>query len=93
MRTNDQDFLDQIDQRTRDNLHIYRTRQMIVEHPYGTIKSAWGAYYFLTRGFRSVSAEMALVFTAYNMKRVINILGVKKILEILHTQTWKAGLA
>ena len=66
---------------------------MIVENPYGTIKGNWGAYYFLTRGLRSVSAEMALVFTAYNMRRVINIVGVKKILEILHTQTWKAELA
>ena len=92
MRAYDQDFLDQIDQQTKDNLHIYRTRQMIVEHPYGTIKFSWGAYYFLTRGLRSVSAEMALVFTAYNMKRAINIVGVRKILEILQTQTWKTEL-
>ncbi len=55
---------------------------MIVEHPYGTIKGSWGAYYFLTRGLRSVSAEMALVFTAYNMRRVVNIVGVKMKLKV-----------
>ena len=92
MRGIDQDFLDQIDRKTKENQPIYQTRQMIVEHPYGTIKAEWGAYYFLTRGLRAVSAEMALVFTAYNIRRVINIVGVRKILEILQTQTHQPEL-
>lgn len=78
-----QDFLDKVDQRTRENKELYRTRQMIVEHPFGTIKRGWGLSYFLTRGIGSVKTEASLAFLAYNMKRVINILGVKEILKRL----------
>lgn len=56
---------------------------MIVEHPFGTIKRSWRAYYFLTKGKLSVTAEVALTFLAYNMKRVINILGNKEMLRRL----------
>ncbi|KUK63055.1 MAG: hypothetical protein XD84_2206 [Desulfotomaculum sp. 46_80] len=73
-RHRSQDFLDYIDEQTQKNLPTYRLRQMIVEHPFGTIKRAWGASYFLTRRQVSVSAEIALSFLAYNLKRVINIL-------------------
>jgi len=55
----------------------------IVEHPFGTIKRGWGAYYFLTRRKVSVSAEISLSFLAYNLKRVINILGTEEILKRL----------
>ena len=56
---------------------------MIVEHPFGTIKRSFGAYYFLTRGEKSVTVEIGLSFLAYNMKRAINILGNKEILKKL----------
>ena len=82
-RTIDQDFLDTVDQRTSENKELYKTRQMIVEHPFGTIKRGWGLSYFLTRGTESVKTEASLAFLAYNMKRVINILGVKKIVKRL----------
>ncbi len=57
---------------------------MIVEHPYGTIKRTMDAGYFLTRGLDSVAGEADLIFLAYNMKRVINILGVKEIILIIN---------
>ena len=79
----DQDFLDKIDLQTEQNMDKYRLRQMIVEHPFGTIKRSWGAYYFLTRRKISVSAEIALSYLAYNMKRVISILGTEEILRRL----------
>jgi transposase len=79
----DQDFLDKIDLQTEQNMDKYRQRQMIVEHPFGTIKRSWGAYYFLTRRKISVSAEIALSYLAYNMKRVISILGTEEILRRL----------
>lgn len=82
-RTVDQDFLDTVDQRTSENKELYKTRQMIVEHPFGTIKRGWGLSYFLTRGTESVKTEVSLAFLAYNTKRVINILGVKEILKRL----------
>jgi len=52
-----QDLLDHIDAQTKKNFKKYKLRQMIVEHPFGTIKRGWGAYYFLTRRKVSVSAE------------------------------------
>jgi transposase len=79
----DQDFLDRIDSQTKRNMEKYKLRQMIVEHPFGTIKRGWGAYYFLTRRKASVSAEISLSFLAYNLKRVINILGTEEILRRL----------
>lgn len=79
----DQDFLDTIDLATELNMDKYRLRQMIVEHPFGTIKRSWGAYYFLTRRKVSVTAEISLSFLAYNMKRVINILGTEEVLRKL----------
>ncbi|MGB7606362.1 MAG: IS1182 family transposase [Lutisporaceae bacterium] len=82
-RSIDQDFLDTVDQRTNGNKELYRTRQMIVEHPFGTIKRGWGLSYFLTKKLESVTAEASLAFLAYNMKRVMNIIGVKKIIERL----------
>ena len=52
----DQDFLDRIDLQTKRNMKKYKLRQMIVEHPFGTIKRGWGAYFFLTKRKVSVSA-------------------------------------
>lgn len=80
-RSKHQDFLDIIDHRTLANMDKYLKRQIIVEHPFGTIKRSMNAGYFLTRGLESVRAETALVFVAYNMKRAINILGVKEIVR------------
>lgn len=80
-RSKHQDFLDTIDAKTLENMDKYSQRQMIVEHPFGTVKRPMNAGYFLTRGLESVRAEAALVFLAYNMKRAINILGVKEIIE------------
>jgi len=78
-----QDLLDRIDTQTKRNFKKYKLRQMIVEHPFGTIKRGWGAYYFLTKRKVSVSAEISLSFLAYNLKRVINILGTEEILRRL----------
>lgn len=82
-RNLNQAFLDKVDQRTRENHTLYVKRQMIVEHPFGTVKRNWGFNNFLTRGLTSVGAENKLHFLAYNMKRVINILGVEEIVRRL----------
>jgi transposase len=55
----------------------YKRRQGIVEHPFGSIKRSWGAYYTLLKSKEKVSGEMAIVFTCYNLRRAINILGYK----------------
>ena len=79
----DQDFLDTIDIRMEQNFEKYRLRQTIVEHPFGTIKRSWGAYYFLTKRKVSVTTETALVLLSYNFKRVMNILGIEEMLRRL----------
>jgi len=79
----DQDFLDRIDSQTKRNMKKYKLRQMIVEHPFGTIKRGWGAYFFLTKRKVSVSTEISLSFLAYNFKRAINVLGTEEILRRL----------
>jgi transposase len=82
-RNIDQALLDEIDQRTSKNKELYMQRQMLVEHPFGTVKRAWGFSYFLTRGQKSVGTENKLHFLAYNIRRVISILGVKEIIRSL----------
>lgn len=82
----DQDFLDTIDLGTELNMEKYKQRQMIVEHPFGTIKRSWGAYYFLTRRKLSVSAEISLSYLAYNVKRVMNILGAEEMIKRLRNR-------
>lgn len=76
-RNLNQSLLDEVDRRTQDNKDLYRMRQTIVEHPFGVIKRQWGFGYFLTRGLDSVKAETSLMFLAYNIRRVINILGIE----------------
>jgi transposase len=58
-------------------------RREIVEHPYGTIKWMLGYPRFLLRGLKKAKAELALAIMGYNLKRVINILGVAAVLEAL----------
>jgi hypothetical protein len=56
---------------------------MIVEHPFGTVKRIWGYNHFLTRGLVSVNVENKLHLLAYNLRRVINILGIEEIVRRL----------
>ena len=56
-------------------------RRQTVEHPFGTLKAWMGATHFLTKTLPRVSTEMSLHVLAYNMKRVMNILGVDTLIE------------
>ncbi len=58
-------------------------RKQTVEHPFGTIKSWMGATHFLTKSLDRVSAEMSLHVLAYNLKRVIQILGAKNLMQAM----------
>ena len=53
-----------------------RQRQETVEHPFGTLKMRMGATHFLMKRLPNVATEMALHVLAYNLTRVMNILGV-----------------
>lgn len=52
-----------------------KTRASLAEHPFGTLKTWFGWRHFLLRGFQKVRGEMSLMVLAYNLRRVINILG------------------
>ena len=62
---------------------IVQKRKELVEHPFGTMKRNLGFTYFLQTGIEKVKAEFSFVSFIYNFKRVINIMGVKKLIEIL----------
>lgn len=57
-------------------LNCMRIRRQTVEHPFGTLNSWMGSAHFLTRTLERVSTEMSLQVLAYNLKRVMKILGV-----------------
>jgi len=63
---------------------LYKRRQAIVEHPYGTIKRQWGFSYILTKkGISRASSDVGFMLIAYNLRRIVNILTVDRLKEYL----------
>lgn len=60
-----------------------RVRRRTVEHPFGTIKFWMGARHFLMRTLQHVQTEMSLHVLAYNMKRVIQIVGIAPLMAAI----------
>jgi transposase len=60
-----------------------RIRRQTAEHPFGTIKAWMGATHFSLRTLQKVSAEMSLHVLAYNLKRMIAILGVQPLIQAM----------
>ena len=61
--------------RIENNYEVYRRRQAIVEHPYGVIKRQWDFYYIMTKKtIKHASADVGLIFTAYNLRRIFNLI-------------------
>jgi transposase len=76
-------LLDAVRQRPDANLQAMRQRRETVEHLFGTMKARMGATHFLTRTLPKVAAEMALAVLAYNLTRVINIVGTKRLIAAI----------
>jgi transposase len=69
---------------THEKEHLYKRRQAIVEHPYGTIKRQWGFSYILTKkGKERASADVGFILIAYNLRRIVNILSRDVLREYL----------
>jgi transposase len=62
---------------------MMRIRRQTVEHPFGTIKHWMGATHFLTKTLGRVRTEMSLHVLAYNLKRVMRILGIEELIRVL----------
>jgi len=75
--------LEKVQARLDHNPDAMRVRRSTAEHPFGTIKCWMGATHFLTMTLPKVATEMALNVLAYNMKRVIAIMGVDALLEAM----------
>lgn len=60
-----------------------RIRRQMVEHPFGTLKAWMGATHFLIRGLEKGKTAMSLQILAYNLKRVMNLLGVTELMAAL----------
>ena len=65
------------------NPQAMRQRRETVEHPFGTMKARMGATHFLTKTLPKVATEMALSVLAYNLTRVMNIVGVKPLIAAI----------
>lgn len=77
-RSEYQHYIEQNKQRVAQNQNYYRRRQAIVEHPYGTIKRQWGFNYIMTKKtIKRASADVGLIFIAYNLRRILNIIGIE----------------
>jgi transposase len=68
-------LLEAVQRRLDENPQAMRQRRETVEHPFGTIKSRMGATHFLTKTLKRVRTEMALHVLAYNLRRMMTILG------------------
>lgn len=75
--------LEEMQRRLNDAPDMMRIRKRTVEHPFGTLKQWMGSTHFLTRKLVGVSAEMSLNVLAYNMKRVMSIIGTASLLKAM----------
>jgi len=78
-----EDILDAMKRRLKLKVDAMRIRRETVEHPFGTIKAWMGATHFLTRTIDRVSTEMSMHVLAYNLKRAINIIGVRTLVQAI----------
>ena len=85
-RSEFQEYVDRNKNNIKENKQLYRKRQQIVEHPYGTIKRQWGFNYIITKKYiERAEADFGLIMIAYNLRRIINIIGMKKLQEYLES--------
>lgn len=82
-RNINEDKILQINNEYKKDSKFYKLRKQLVEHPFGTIKRSLGLSHVYIKGLERVSSWTSSVFLAYNLKRVINIMGTKKLMEIL----------
>ncbi len=76
-------ILDRLDTRMEREPYMMKIRRSTVEHPFGTIKAWIGSTHFLMKTKERVSAEMSLYVLAYNLNRVIKIMGAVQLIEAM----------
>lgn len=81
----DQGVMDRLQQRNRGQPELLKQRKLLAEHPFGTMKRAMNQGYFLLKGLKQVGTETGLTVLSYNLKRVLNIMGVEKMISSMET--------
>ena len=76
-------ILDELEARMERAPDMMKVRRSTVEHPFGTLKSWMGSTHFQMKTIKRVSAEMSLHVLAYNLKRVMKILGPVELMKAI----------
>ena len=76
----DEHLLEAMEARLAEQPEMMQRRKELAEHPFGTLKRGMNCGYFLLRGLEKVRGEFSLMVLAYNLKRVIRILGVPRMI-------------
>ena len=82
-RWEEEHVLEAVQQRLDEHPEKMRQRRQTVEHPFGTIKSWMGSTHFQMKTLKKVATEMALHVLAYNLKRVMGIIGIKPLMAAM----------
>ena len=87
-RSEYQPYFEQNKKNIEANPQVYKQRQSIIEHNYGILKRQWGFYYISTKkGIKRASADVGLMFCAYNLRRIINLVD-KNLLKKFLRELW-----
>ena len=81
-----EDQLTNIDDEYKADKSYYKLRKALVEHPFGTVKRSLGLTHVFIKGLKRVKSWASSVFLAYNLKRVVNILGTTKLIEAINAK-------
>jgi len=84
-RTEYQKYVTTNNDRVNQNPDYYKQRQQIIEHQFGTLKRHWHFDYTLTKGKEKVLGEVYLIFTGYNLKRLMSIFGFEALMSKMKT--------
>lgn len=79
----DEHLLEAMERQLARDRAVFAQRKALAEHPFGTMKRGMDQGYFLLKGLRKVRGEFSLMVLTYNLKRVLNIVGVPRLLETL----------
>jgi transposase len=79
-RESNEHLMEAMAQRMQQQPEKFKLRKTLAEHPFGTIKRWFGYTHFLLKGLAKVQCEWSLTTLAYNLKRVLNLVGFKKLM-------------
>jgi hypothetical protein len=74
----DEHLLEEREQRVRSRPEVMKRRKERAEHPFGTMKRWWDHGYLLMRGLEKVRTECSVTVLAYNLRRVLNLVGMAR---------------